>query len=285
MACHTPGTECVGPMRNIVIVVPCFNEALRLDLDAFRQSLTSSSALSYVFVDDGSTDSTAAMLEAFARDFPERVDLVRIETNSGKGEAVRRGVLHASAKDVDLIGYWDADLAAPLTEIAGLVAAFANPSVSFVMGSRVALLGRRVHRRATRHYIGRFFATLVSLLLDLRVYDTQCGAKVLRATTTTLQLFERPFQCRWCFDVELLARMRGLEERREFNIDRQCVEMPLENWRDIEGSRISLGQIPMIAHELFQLRGILARERERGREHLRSTIDAAVPSTKDNCAT
>jgi glycosyltransferase involved in cell wall biosynthesis len=248
-------------MHSVVVVVPCFNEAARLDLVAFRESLARDTGIAYVFVDDGSTDATAEVLARFAGEHPEQVEVLRMERNSGKAEAVRRGVLHAANRSAHLIGYWDADLATPLTAIPGFVATFADPSVSFVLGSRVALLGRHIHRRATRHYIGRVFATAVSLLLDLRVYDTQCGAKVLRATPEMLQAFERPFRLRWCFDVELLARLLGLQERGVFDVERQCVELPLAAWRDVGGSRIGPREIPVIARELLHLRKIVAAER------------------------
>jgi glycosyltransferase involved in cell wall biosynthesis len=250
-------------MPRVVIVVPCFNEAARLDVVAFRESLARDGGIAYLFVDDGSTDATADVLAGFAAEHPERIEIVRLPRNAGKAEAVRRGVLHAASRGARLIGYWDADLATPLAAIPAFVAAFDDPVIAFVLGSRVALLGRRIHRRATRHYLGRVFATAVSLLLDLRVYDTQCGAKVLRATPQVLQAFERPFRLRWCFDVEILARLLGLQERGEFDVERQCVELPLAAWRDVGGSRIGPRELPVIARELLQLRGIVAGERRR----------------------
>src|SRR6185295_18030478 len=114
------------------------------------------------------------------------------------------------------------------------------------------------------HYIGLLFATVVSQLLDLRVYDTQCGAKLLRATPQMLAVFSRPFQLRWCFDVELLARLLGLQERSEFDVYRQCVELPLQSWRDVGGSKLGPGQFPKIARELLRLRRIVADERAAG---------------------
>lgn len=249
-------------MQSVVIVVPCYNEADRLDLSAFRDSVAREPQLTYLFVDDGSTDRTADMLTAFAAERPDRIQLLRLESNCGKAEAVRRGILSA-ADSADLIGYWDADLATPLAAIPSFVNAFADPAIALVMGSRVQLLGKNVQRKAARHYIGRVFATAVSQLLDLRVYDTQCGAKVLRATPQMRQAFARPFQLRWCFDVELLARLLGLQARGEFDVERQCLELPLQTWRDVGGSKLGPRQFPHILGELLQLRTIVADERRR----------------------
>ena len=85
-----------------------------------------------------------------------------------------------------------------------------------VIGSRVGLLGHDIDRSLRRHYLGRIFATVSSAVLDLPVYDTQCGAKAFRVTPALRAALADPFTSRWAFDVELLGRLRrnGVVTRR-----------------------------------------------------------------------
>jgi putative flippase GtrA len=101
------------------------------------------------------------------------------------------------------------------------------------MGARVALLGRTITRKASRHYIGRLFATAASLVLALPVYDTQCGAKLLRVTERSRSLFEKPFGSRWIFDVELFARYLSVYGSRD-----GLYELPLMRWTDVGESKV-----------------------------------------------
>ncbi|MGH3851520.1 MAG: glycosyltransferase, partial [Pseudonocardiaceae bacterium] len=196
-------------MRRALVVVPCYNEAERLDAAAFRAWLAGKPAARLLFVDDGSSDNTFAVLEDLCRGYQERASVIRRARNSGKAEAVRAGVLHALKADSspEFIGYWDADLATPLGAIESFIQVFdAHSSIEMVFGSRVKLLGRSVERRPSRHYLGRVFATAVSILLRMPVYDTQCGAKLFRVSERTAPVFAAPFLSKWVFDVEILAR-------------------------------------------------------------------------------
>lgn len=224
-----------------IVVVPCFNESTRLDSKAFASFLTENDDVAFLFVDDGSTDDTPLVMERLRQQHPRQVFTLRLGENAGKAEAVRRGLQIALRRRPTVIGYWDADLATPLEAIRQFCDVLeTRPQVSLVMGSRVALLGRRIRRRGARHILGRVFATAASTVLQLPVYDTQCGAKLFRVTPRTTELFAQPFSARWVFDVEILARMSVQADQSADAVPAQdsIYEVPLDSWRDVAGSRL-----------------------------------------------
>ena len=221
-------------MGAVCLVVPCFNEAARVQLDPLVE-LVADERISLVLVDDGSTDATAELLsEAAARS--ERISVLTMPRNVGKGEATRLGMLAAAESAPAWIGYLDADLATPPAELLRLLdIAVAGDRLDVVIGARVALLGRDIRRSPLRHYTGRVFATLASIVLAKPVYDTQCGAKLFRCGPPLLCALDAPFRSRWAFDVELLGRLAvaGVEPEAFW-------EEPLRRWHDIGGSRRSI---------------------------------------------
>ena len=227
-----------GPVPKTTVVIPCFNEAGRLPEASFMAFVDSCSDIDFLFVNDGSTDETEAVLSGLVERNSARFRLHSLDVNRGKAEAVREGILAAlgSHPRPDYVGFWDADLATPLDAIPRLLQVLeGNTKLQMVLGARVKLLGRAIERNPLRHYPGRIFATLVSMLLRLPIYDSQCGAKMFRATDTTEGLFAKPFATRWIFDIEILARFlqaRGTEAANE------VFEYPLEEWRDVPGSKL-----------------------------------------------
>ena len=238
----------------VALVVPCYDEAERLDVAAFRAFAATRPWLRCVLVDDGSRDATRALLAGLAREAPASFELVALERNRGKAEAVRAGVLRALAGDAGLVGYWDADLATPLAELDRFRACFASePALEVVLGSRVRLLGHHVERSELRHYFGRVAATCVSRILRLAVYDTQCGAKLFRATPTLRAAFREPFLTRWEFDVELLARWLEAQRGRGGDVRGRIRELPLLEWRDVAGSRLRARDFVRAPLELLRI--------------------------------
>jgi len=227
-------------MPECVVVIPCYNEAARLPVDAFNAFVARGLPVRFLMVDDGSTDATQSVLQSLHRRNPQRFDVLRLPQNSGKAEAVRRGMLQAMTGPVETVGFWDADLATPLEAIPEFLDVLdRNPQLQIVIGARVKLLGRRIERRPLRHCLGRVFATTASLALRLPVYDTQCGAKMFRVTPQTRLLFATPFCTNWIFDVELLARLVRLHKAAGLDPPEQCVyELPLAEWRDVAGSKV-----------------------------------------------
>jgi hypothetical protein len=74
-------------------------------------------------------------------------------------------------------------------------------------------------------------------VLRLPVYDTQCGAKLFRGGPDSAALFAEPFQTRWLFDVELIARL-GKRRADAGGAARAIYEVPLPEWRDVPGSKV-----------------------------------------------
>lgn len=224
----------------LALVVPCYNEVSRLRPELFLKFLSTHPGIHLVMVDDGSIDGTGEVLDAMQLAAPGAISVVRHSPRRGKAEAVRAGILAGLEMHASLIGFFDADLATPLRAIDDFLAVLRlRPDVEFVLGSRVMLMGRDVRRKAVRHYVGRVFATAVSHALDLPVYDTQCGAKILRANPATATLFAAPFRSPWIFDVELIARYLGLPPvpgepaRRD-----RLYELVLPAWHDMPGTKL-----------------------------------------------
>jgi len=225
-------------MRKTRIIVPCYNESERLDSTAFLRALDNEANLSFLFVDDGSTDETFNVLESINEMNPAQVEILRLGKNSGKAEAVRRGMLSSLEGTFDNVGYWDADLATPLTEIEGFCRVLDSSDVEIVIGSRVCLLGRKIERKAMRHIVGRVFATCASLLLKIPVYDTQCGAKIFKNTASLARVFGKPFKVTWTFDVEMFARFSIVKKESPLATSSGWVELPLTEWVDVKGSKV-----------------------------------------------
>jgi hypothetical protein len=154
------------------------------------------------------------------------------------------------------IGYWDADLATPLAVILDFRRLLeSRPVIEIVMGARVRLLGRDIRRSALRHYLGRLSATWIALALGLRVYDTQCGAKLFRNGPRLAPLFREPFLSTWLFDVEILARRIAQEAQAGADPARAAVyEFPIEAWADVGGSTLRSGAYLRAALDLIRIR-------------------------------
>ena len=237
----------------LTLVVPCYNEEKRLPVDEFRKFKIDGAQLDYIFVNDGSTDGTARVLESLRSENPARFGVLTLEKNSGKAEAVRRGMNAAMDGSPDLVGFWDADLATPLAEIPLFLDVFATrPNIDMVIASRVRLLGRDIIRRPSRHYFGRVGATLISSTLGIAVYDTQCGAKLFRSNPTLRDILRQPFVSRWIFDVELISRY--IKARGRDAALAGMYELPIREWRDVHGSKVKGRDFIRALRDLWRIR-------------------------------
>jgi len=237
----------------VTLVVPCYNEVGRLPTEEFAAGVLGWPEARILFVNDGSKDDTATVLEELVARNPLQMSVLHLSQNSGKAEAVRRGCLEAAEQtNSSLIGFADADLAVSLSEMRRLADYLADkPTLHLLAGSRLRGLGCSIERTLFRRIQGRAFAALTQKLLGLGAYDTQCGAKIFRSELTPL-LFDEPFLSRWCFDIEMLKRLSLAYGEEAFS--QSVYELPLHRWVEQGGSKVSLATPLRMAGELWQIR-------------------------------
>lgn len=211
------------------IVVPLYQEAARIvgTVRRLADSELCRPGTEFLFVDDGSTDDTVAVLERALDGSGLQARVLRLGTNQGKGAAVRAGVLAAGGRTVVFV---DADLSSPPAAIEQVLEAVE------VQGAQVALASRADARSditarqpLAREAAGKTFNRLIRLLGLTRLPDTQCGLKAFDQETARA-LFEPLRTRRFAFDVEVLARA---EQQ-----DRRIAVVPTE-WAHVEESRVA----------------------------------------------
>ena len=256
-------------MSGLTVVVPCYNEAERLDAAPLLAFVDGHPDASFLLVNDGSKDATGEVLEAVAAQRPGRIAALQLTPNRGKAEAVREGLRAALAAGAEIVGFLDADMSTPPSEIDDLLAALARPGVQVAIGARIRMLGYDIDRSTVRHYLGRVFATAASLILRASAYDTQCGAKLFRAGPALAEALAAPFLSRWAFDVEFLGRLLiGTPAAAPLPLN-AIVEVPLAVWHDVKGSKLGIGGMAKTVSDLALVANDLAGRRRAIRRAMR----------------
>ena len=237
------------------LVIPCFNEERRLVQSEVMKCVEALDCV-VVLVDDGSTDGTLGVLNKLALQSPRNIEVLPLPANVGKGEAVRAGFNYAFGRGATQVLFCDADFAVGPQDLLRICNTLdENADCKAVIGSRISMVGTNIQRSVFRHYSGRAFATLVSLILGQQIYDTQCGAKVFKADNEVKRAFSHPFLSRWAFDVEAIGRLLRMERSKT---NRNLIlELPLLNWLEVPGSKLNLVSQLRTVLELFRIRSSL----------------------------
>jgi dolichyl-phosphate beta-glucosyltransferase len=222
------------------VIIPAHNEENRLPktLEQVFHFLEKQDFTSEVIVvENGSSDGT---LEA-AREFTKRHDNFRvIQSERGKGAAVKRGMLEAQGEYRFMC---DADLSMPVEEIAKFIPP-ALDHFDIAIASREARGAVRYNEPAYRHYGGRGINYIIQFLILPGLNDTQCGFKCFRAGVAE-DIFRRQTLRGWSFDIELLylARRRGY----------RITEIPI-HWYHFADSKVSaLRDAVQMIHDIFRI--------------------------------
>jgi glycosyltransferase involved in cell wall biosynthesis len=238
-------------MKPIAIVVPCYNESIRFSTTYWCQILDAAPQVDWLFVDDGSTDSTKEMLSKFCEQ--RGSSLLALNKNQGKGNAIRLGFqkLISNNQEITHLGYLDSDGAFSISDVQRLLSITehmnevrGNLPWDVIISSRVAMAGRQIDRKITRHYLGRIFATYLTRGWRGAPYDTQCGFKIFKMSQELEDSLAAPFRTRWFVDLELISRLE-LQTKHHLKI----WEEPLVSWTDVDGSKIILKHALAILNE------------------------------------
>ena len=230
------------------IVIPCYNEGSRLDLDLFKTFLNKHTNVILLFVNDGSQDNTEEILSEINNLHNTKV--INFKKNRGKAKVVQTGINTLTNENIKYIGFWDADLSTPLDDIINFINILNNNnSLSGVIGSRILKLGNNIIYKRKRRYYGRIlmFILYFKPLKNIPVYDSQCGAKLFRKDYAKI-VFEKPLSTNWLFDIEILIRLDNLKPVKE-----SILELPLDKWVHKSDSKISIRDFFSILKDILKL--------------------------------
>jgi len=155
----------------VSIVVPVYNEEATIGA-VVTQLLAVPMSAEVVVIDDGSSDGTAQVLEAFAG----RVVYRRLERNQGKGAALRYGFALARGQ---VVVVQDADLELSPHLVVELAAPILSGVADVVYGSRFLTAAHAVPW--ARRLANRFLTQVTNLLYGTRLTDMETAHKAVRA--------------------------------------------------------------------------------------------------------
>ncbi len=254
------------------IVIPCYNESSRLDIDSFLDYAADNKETNICFVNDGSSDATRATLAKIKNLEYDNVHIFNLQENSGKAQAVKEGALYLYEETtVDTIGFIDADLSTDFNDYHDLLRALdEDKNLRVIYGSRAKSEENNIERNAVRGLISSVIRLIIFCITRLNIEDTQCGAKVFHRKLVP-DIFKQSFRTRWLFDVEILLRLKrllGLEYFKSI-----FLEKPLKNWVHMEGSKLGLKDAVSIPMSLLRIWCIY---------DLKPAISSAVAPLKTN---
>ena len=215
VASHEEIVAALQPLKlavepKITVILPVYNEAglVASTYQAVLEFALRHPGYHFRFVDDGSTDQTAAILRRLIEESGgSHVSLLSYPRNGGKGHAVRVGIEHAQD---ELVCFTDGDLAYSLDHLPLVVAALAMYDV--VIGSRALINEGQRNIRFMRKLLGGGYNLLARLILNMKYRDTQAGLKGFRLAAAR-QVFAKQRLTDFSFDVELVFIARKLKLR------------------------------------------------------------------------
>lgn len=290
-------TANLGKSPSISFIIPAYNEEERLPimldetLNFFRKSRDEISKLvqqitdlqtnteppsenndenqftffELVIVNDGSSDKTANIVHKYANktsnEFKDTIRLIQMRENSGKGAAIREGMLRSTSPLCLMV---DADGATDIHDLIKLLNAMISllkmdqkaegpkdttfPIPAVIIGSRAHLeQSSKAERTKVRTFLMHAFHFFVYHLCSKNVQDTQCGFKLFHRAAAT-KLFSNLHLKRWAFDIEIIT----IAERLKMPITEVGV-----NWKEVDGSKLATSKWALVTNSVGMLRDMV----------------------------
>ncbi len=233
------------------IIIPCYNEANRIDQQAFVDFALKNDDYHIFFVNDGSTDDTIAVLDKMKDQAPHAISVIDVKKNAGKAAAVRTGSQQAYQRsEITSIGFIDADLSTDFRDFKDLVKTLHRDDKLMVFGSRNMGTSSGIERDFMRNLFSKFIKQFIGMILGLPIRDTQCGAKVFKREIVPF-VYGKSFLSRWLFDVEIFLRLKrhlGKEQ-----VMKSILEQPLMRWVHVDDSKLGMKDALKIPFNLTQI--------------------------------
>ncbi len=216
-------------MKEIAVIIPAYNEELRLTptlISVYEFLQKNFKNFEIIVVNDGSSDNTVQVVNDFIARY-NNTKLINNKINSGKGYALRVGV---QAADADLLLINDADGSSPIGELLKLKQAVED-GCDIAIGSRAKPdKTRNVEALTYRKLIGRVYSLIITSLLLPGFYDTQCGFKLYK-NNVAKHIFGLSTINGYSFDIETLF----LANKLHYKITEVAI-----NWHNVEGSKVNV---------------------------------------------
>ena len=222
-------------IKSLSIVFPIFNEELRLK-SSFNHIISflkkkKNFKIEMIFVDDGSKDNTYKIINKFIKNFKTnkkiKFKLINLKNNSGKGAALKLGVKNAK---YDWILTTDIDMSVSLFQIYNWI------EKQLIKKKYLVYFGSRSHPKSIvervyfRKIIGDIGCFLISIILNIKIKDTQCGYKLYKKHCAKFA-FSKLINCGFDHDLELIMLLRSK------NI--KIVELPVK-WKHKSNSKVNI---------------------------------------------
>lgn len=237
--------------KAIGIVVPCFNEEARFDVDYWTDIISDLTDIDWLFVNDGSSDNTFYILSSLSKQ--TGIKVLENKINKGKAETIRLGILELTKgpQHYQFVGYIDSDGAFEKNDIKNITSKAILSNLErnqddIFLGSRVKLAGSKIKRSSSRHYMGRLVSTFITHGWENSPYDSQCGFKLIRVSSYFKEVLNFEMKTRWFVDIELIARMSNAKKS-----EIKLQEIPLHYWEEVSGSKINPMNIGLLKEILY----------------------------------